>query len=85
MSDMDEQETLVNESNSQDYDLSSGCKLRTLKLFQPNTSNENISFDGFDAKNKSNLSNNSSIGGSVIHYPKEFPKINPSGAITNTK
>jgi hypothetical protein len=21
----------------------------------------------------------------VIHYPKEFPKINPSGAITNTK
>ena len=79
MSDMDEQETLINESISQDN--GEGNRLRKLKLFQGNISNENISFEG----GKHNLSNNSSIMDSIIHQPKEFPRINPSGSITEGK
>lgn len=82
MSDMDEQETLINQSSSQDYgDMTAGSKFKKIRLFQGNISNENISYDG----GKYDLSNSSSLKDSVIHYPKEFPKINPSGAITENK
>jgi hypothetical protein len=82
MSDMDEQDFLVNQSTSQDFgDVTAGGRMHKIRLFQGNMSNENISFDG----GKYDLSNNSSIKDSVIHYPKEFPKINPSGAITDNK
>lgn len=78
MSDMDEQGTLINQSISQDY--AEGGKLR--KLFPGNISYENISSEG---GMKSNKSNNSSIKDSIVHLPKEFPRINPSGSITDLK
>lgn len=84
MSDMDEQETVVhetspnmdNESNA-NYERAvyGGSKLRNLQIFRGNTSGENINFGG-------NMLNSSSNKDSLIHQPKEFPYINPSGLIT---
>ncbi len=81
MSDMDEQETLINESNSMEYECTSAGKLRNLRIFQGNNSGESI----VDVGKRSNISNSSLIKDSVIHQPKEFPKINPSGSITENK
>lgn len=81
MSDMDEQETLINESNSMDYECKSTEKLGNLRIFQGNNSGESL----IDIGKRSNISNSSLIKDSVIHQPKEFPKINPSGSITENK
>ena len=81
MSDMDEQETLINESNSMEYENTSAGKLRNLRIFQGNNSGESTG----DVGKRSNVSNSSLLKDSVIHQPKEFPKINPSGSITDNK
>ena len=52
-----------------------GSKLRNLQIFRGNASGEKINFGG-------NMLNSSSNKDSLIHQPKEFPYINPSGLIT---